>query len=93
MFSRQLRACCNFLFKYCEFIFFYKQAKETVVEKPEKSPKKAEKVVAEPAKEENGAKKGRGRPPKAAVAAKPAKKAAPPKRAAPAGSGKGKFAA
>lgn len=68
------------------------KAKVEVAEKP--SPKKAEKPVkeapapAEP-KEENGAKKGRGRPPKAAAAKPAAKKAAPAKRAAPSGTGKG----
>lgn len=72
------------------FLFHFIKAKtEAVVEKP--LPKKVEKVVKEappakeaPAKEENGAKKGRGRPPKATVAKK-----SPPKRAAPTASGKG----
>lgn len=58
-----------------------------VVEKPAKKAEKPVKEAAPPAaepKESNGAKKGRGRPPKGAA------KKSPPKRAAPASSGKGK---
>lgn len=74
----------------------FQQAKpeSAAAAKVDKSPKKVEKPVkeapvAEPAKEANGAKKGRGRPAKAAV--KPAPKKAAPKRAASAGTGKGKI--